>query len=132
MTADLNGLASTADVIKKGGLVCFPTDTVYGLGCDPRNSSAVERLMAAKGGRTKAMPVLVKDLENAERLARFSDRAKKLAGKFWPGPLTMVVPALETLPGILVPDGTVGLRSPNHGVPDAPGFVLWRVGWNER
>lgn len=116
MTADLDGLALAADVVKKGGLVCFPTDTVYGLGCDPRNSSAVERLMGAKGGRTKAMPVLVKDLENAERLARLHDGAKKLARKFWPGPLTMVVPALETLPSILVPDGTVGLRSPKHAV----------------
>jgi len=116
LKADLEGLTAAADVVGKGGLICYPTDTVYGLGCDPLNSSAVERAMRVKGTRTKPMPVLVKDIENAERLAQIPNRARKIARKFWPGPLTMVLPALEVLPNILVPDGTVGLRSPKHAV----------------
>jgi L-threonylcarbamoyladenylate synthase len=112
LKANLEGLAAAAGVVGKGGLVSYPTDTVYGLGCDPLNPSAVERAIRVKGDRKKPMPILVKNLQSAERLAHFSDRAKKLAQKFWPGPLTMVLPALEVLPTILVPNGTVGLRSP--------------------
>jgi L-threonylcarbamoyladenylate synthase len=104
------------EVVGKGGVICYPTDTVYGLGCDPLNPSAVERVMRVKGERTKPMPVMVKDLEIAERLAQFSDRARKLARKFWPGPLTIVLPAAASLPRILVPNGTVGLRSPKLAI----------------
>lgn len=114
--ADLEGVMVAVEVVGKGGVICYPTDTVYGLGCDPLNPSAVERVMRVKGERTKPMPVLVKDLENAERLAQFSDGARKLARQFWPGPLTMVLPASPILPKILVPNGTVGLRSPKLAI----------------
>ncbi len=114
--ADLEGVVVAAEVVGKGGVICYPTDTVYGLGCDPLNPSAVERAMRVKGDRTKPMPVLVKNLENAERLAHLSDRARKLARQFWPGPLTMVLPASAILPRILVPNGTVGLRSPKFAI----------------
>ncbi len=107
---------AAADVVRKGGLICYPTDTVYGLGCDPLNASAAERVMRAKGDRTKPMPILVKDLQNARRLAHVSDRAAKLAGKFWPGPLTIVLPSLDVLPAILIPNARVGLRSPKHAI----------------
>lgn len=116
LKADLEGLATAAKVVAEGGLVCYPTDTVYGLGCDPLNPTAVERAMRVKGDREKAMPLLVKDLENAERLADFKGRAKRLARTFWPGPLTMVLPAREVLPPILVPKGKVGLRSPKFAL----------------
>jgi L-threonylcarbamoyladenylate synthase len=86
------------------------------LGCDPFNYSAIERAMMAKGERTKSMPVLVKSIQDAERLAVFHERARRLAEKFWPGPLTIIVSARELLPSILVPKGTVGLRSPNHPI----------------
>ena len=116
LKATLEGLSEAADVVAKGGLVCYPTDTVYGLGCDPLNSSAIERALRAKGGRTKSMPVLVKGLEDAERLALFSKRVKRVANVFWPGPLTIILPAKEILPKILAPAGTVGLRSPKHAI----------------
>lgn len=116
MRADLEGLIAAAKVVAAGGLICFPTDTVYGLGCDPLNASAVEKVIKAKGGRTKAMPVLVKDLESASKLAHISDGGRKLAEKFWPGPLTIVQHAREIVPTVLVPDSTVGLRSPNHAI----------------
>ena len=116
LRADLDGLTAAADVVRKGGLICYPTETVYGLGCDPFDASAVERSLRVKGARTKPMPVLVKDIENAKRLAQVSDHATKLARRFWPGPLTIVLPALGVLPKILVPSGTVGLRSPKHAI----------------
>jgi L-threonylcarbamoyladenylate synthase len=116
LKANLEGLAAAAKVVAEGGLICFPTDTVYGLGCDPLNASAVGNVTKTKGGRIKAMPVLVKDLEAARVLAYVSDGARKLAEKFWPGPLTMVLRARDILPSILVPENTVGLRSPNHPV----------------
>jgi len=116
LRADLEGLTAAADVVRKGGVICYPTETVYGLGCDPFDASAVERSMQVKGARTKPMPVLVKDLKNAKRLAQVSGHATKLARRFWPGPLTIVLPALGVLPKILVPSGTIGLRSPKHAV----------------
>lgn len=114
MRANLKGLAAAAKIVAAGGLICFPTDTVYGLGCDPMDGSAVEKVIKAKGERTKAMPILVQDLESARKLARISDGGRKLAQKFWPGPLTIIQQAREIVPTILVPQGTVGLRSPNH------------------
>lgn len=116
LKADLEGLTAAVEVVAKGGLICYPTDTVYGLGCNPLDSSAVERTRRVKGVPTRPLPVLVKDIENAERLAQMPDRARKLARKFWPGPLTLVLPALGVLPENLVPDGTVGLRSPKHPI----------------
>ena len=116
MKATLEGLTAAADTVAKGGLVCYPTDTVYGLGCDPLNSSAIERAMRAKGERTKPMPILVKGLEDAERLAFVSERVSRVVDAFWPGPLTIVLPAREILPRILAPAGTVGLRSPKHAI----------------
>lgn len=112
--ADLDGLAAAASVVREGGLVCYPTDTVYGLGCDPLNFLAVQKVRAAKGGRTRAMPVLVHDITAALKLAHFSRGAMNLAEKFWPGPLTIVLSAKDILPSVLVPGGTVGLRAPNH------------------
>ena len=116
MKADLEGLATAADVVAKGGVICYPTDTLYGLGCDPLNVSAVQRTMKAKGDRAKSMPVLVRGLDDAEKLAYVSERARRLANKFWPGPLTLVLQAREMLPRILAPKGSVGLRSPNHPI----------------
>lgn len=116
LKADLNGLAAAANAIREGGIICYPTDTVYGLGCDPLNESAVERTMRAKGDRRKPMPILVKAIEDAQRLANVSKRAAKLAEEFWPGPLTMVLSALKVVPATLARDGKVGLRSPKHAI----------------
>lgn len=116
LKADLEGLVAAADIVRHGGLICYPTDTVYGLGCDPLNPSAVERTKRAKGDRTKGMPVLVKNIEYTKRLADVSRRAERLAKQFWPGPLTLILPTHETLPAALVPQGKVGVRSPKHAI----------------
>ncbi|HXZ98136.1 MAG TPA: L-threonylcarbamoyladenylate synthase [Candidatus Acidoferrum sp.] len=114
--ADLEGLAIAADTVARGGLICYPTDTVYGLGCDPFNESAVKKAIAAKGKRTKAMPVLVSGITSADRLVLLSRAAKKLADVYWPGQLTMVLPARDQVPSVLAPQRTLGVRYPKHAI----------------
>ncbi len=116
LKADLDGLAAAAAVVSNGGIICYPTDTVYGLGCNPLNTLAIEKVIKAKGSRTKTMPVLVGGLEDAERIVHFSGGARMLAKKFWPGPLTIVLPAKEAVPQLLAPERTVGVRSPKHPI----------------
>jgi L-threonylcarbamoyladenylate synthase len=112
--ADVEGLAEAAATVANGGVICYPTDTLYGLGCDPLNGQAVKRTKEAKGPRSKPMPILVKDLATAEKFAHIPERAKRLAQAFWPGPLTIVLQGREVLPAILIPEGKVGIRSPDH------------------
>src|SRR5437763_6263094 len=97
--ADRNAIAAAARVLADGGLVAFPTETVYGLGADATNGEAVARLYAAKG-RPRFNPLIahVSDLQAAMWLARFSKDATLLAGLFWPGPLTLVLPKTEECP----------------------------------
>src|SRR6202171_908636 len=99
MRADASAAAGPARALAGGGLVAFPTETVYGLGADARNGRAVARLFAAKG-RPKFNPLIshVADLATARRLARFDPAAERLAGAFWPGPLTLVLPKLRDFP----------------------------------
>lgn len=112
--ADTDGLVLAAKLIAEGGIVSYPTDTVYGLGCDPFSQQALERVMNAKGDRRKPMPVLVKTLQDGLRIAEFPEKAAKLATRFWPGPLTMVLRAKASVPKVLVPLRTIGVRSPKH------------------
>jgi len=104
-------------ILRAGGLVAFPTETVYGLGADATNGEAVARLYAAKG-RPRFNPLIahVAEARAALALAQFSDDARLLAGVFWPGPLTLVLPKAESCP---VSDlATAGLDSVAVRVPD--------------
>jgi L-threonylcarbamoyladenylate synthase len=93
LSADASAIAEAARGLGSGGLVAFPTETVYGLGADATNGEAVARLYAAKG-RPQFNPLIahVYDLATAGRLAEFDDVAEQLAAAFWPGPLTLVLP----------------------------------------
>jgi len=108
-----------ANVILAGGVVAYPTDTLYGLGVDPRNASAVERLVALKGRPAgQAIPLIAADLRQVERdVGRMSDLARRLASRFWPGPLTLII---EASPGIVplvrAGGGGVAVRVPDHDV----------------
>lgn len=118
--ADASGLAQAAGVLASGGLVAFPTETVYGLGVDACNSDGVARLYAAKG-RPSFNPLIVHvaSLATAETLAEFDDTARALAQAFWPGALTLVLP-LRVDSGVspLVSAGlnTLAIRVPDHPV----------------
>jgi len=102
-----------AKVVAEGRLIVYPTDTVYGLGCDPLNPVAVERLFKAKGRGAKAVPVLCANSARAEELVELSPRAMELARRFWPGALTIVAPVARRLPELLLQGtGKLGVRVP--------------------
>jgi len=82
-----------ADIVRKGGVIVYPTDTVYGIGCDPFNDKAVERIFLVKRRvAEKALPVLSASLIDLEDIVKLSDKVKRLARSFWPGPLTIICP----------------------------------------
>lgn len=120
---DKAGLARAAELLRQGELVAFPTETVYGLGGDARNGTAVARIFEAKG-RPKFNPLIVhvRDLEAARRFGQFSETALSLVGKGWPAGLTLVVP-LRQDSGLseLVTAGkdSVALRVPKSEVAQA-------------
>jgi L-threonylcarbamoyladenylate synthase len=117
LSANRDAIAAAARVLADGGLVAFPTETVYGLGADATNGEAVARLYAAKG-RPRFNPLIahVADARAALSLARFSDDARLLAGVFWPGPLTLVLPKQDGCPVSEL--ATAGLDSIAVRVPD--------------
>src|ERR1041384_7122778 len=112
-------ITAAAHVLGAGGLVAFPTETVYGLGADATNGEAVARLYAAKG-RPRFNPLIAHaaDARAALALARFSEDAKRLAAAFWPGPLTLVLPKADHCPVSEL--ATAGLDSIAVRVPDHP------------
>jgi len=118
--AGADAIAEAARVLARGGLVAFPTETVYGLGADATNGEAVARLYAAKG-RPSFNPLIahVVDLATARRLARFTADAETLAKAFWPGPLTLVLPrSHECTVAELATAGldSIAIRMPSHPV----------------
>jgi len=113
------GVADTeecARIVRAGGVVAYPTDTVYGLGCDPFNGEAVRRLVAAKGERNKPLPVLVDGAGSAEGIAVLTETARALIERFWPGALTIVVRKKDVLPDELTLGPSVGVRCPGSAV----------------
>jgi L-threonylcarbamoyladenylate synthase len=114
MKATKNNIMAAAQIVKQGGLVVYPTETVYGLGCDPLNLQAVKRILEVKGDRNKPLPVLAASIVDAEKIAFVSPNGKKLAAKFWPGPLTMVFPKKPALQDVV----TFGLDSVGVRIPD--------------
>jgi L-threonylcarbamoyladenylate synthase len=104
-------------ILRAGGLVAFPTETVYGLGADATNAAAVARIFAAKGRPgTNPLIVHVADAGVARRYAaEWRDAAQRLAERFWPGPLSLVLPkAAAIVEAVTAGRGTVGLRVPDH------------------
>ena len=117
LKATKNNIMAAAQIVRRGGLVVYPTETVYGLGCDPLNVQAVKRVLDVKGDRKKPLPVLAASLVDADKVAFVSPNGKKLAAKFWPGQLTMVFPKKPALPDIVTLGwDSVGLRIPDNDV----------------
>ncbi|RLE55013.1 MAG: threonylcarbamoyl-AMP synthase [Candidatus Methanomethylicota archaeon] len=113
----LNILVEMACVVRNGGIIVYPTDTVYGLGCDPFNIHAVERIFRVKRRGDKPLPILTLSISKALELGMFNNIALKLAENFWPGPLTLIVNKKGNLPErVTLGLKTVGLRVPNHKV----------------
>lgn len=109
-------IARALEILRAGGLVVFPTDTVYGLGSLAFDQAAIESIYAVKGRPLeKAIPILIADAADLDRLARaVTDLARRLASRFWPGPLTLVLPKRADLPAAVSATRTVGVRVPDH------------------
>ena len=100
--------------LRAGGVIGFPTDTAYGLGADPFNEAAVRRIFEIKG-RPEGKPILllVDSIEMAARVCNLSQRARRVAERFWPGPLTVILPARPEVPSIVTAGtGNIGVRWP--------------------
>ena len=114
-----DAIARAARVLQAGGLAAFPTETVYGLGANALDAAAVAKIFAAKG-RPAKNPIIVHvaSLEDAKKLVSvWPDIAQKLAERFWPGPLTLVLPKQPGVPDVVTAGGaTVALRVPAHAV----------------
>lgn len=106
------------EVLRAGGLVAFPTDTVYGIGALAFDGQAVLSIYAAKNRpMEKAIPILLGDLEDLEKVAMsIPSAARRLASHFWPGPLTILFPKRPALPEAVSATSTVGVRVPDHEV----------------
>ncbi|HEY7827858.1 MAG TPA: Sua5/YciO/YrdC/YwlC family protein, partial [Candidatus Limnocylindrales bacterium] len=115
------GRADAIEVLRRGGLVGLPTDTVYGIAVALDAPDGLERLFAAKGRPPdKAIVLLVADIGQAERTGQFGSASRALAAAAWPGALTLVVARRPevALPATLTAGGpTIGLRLPGHGTP---------------
>jgi L-threonylcarbamoyladenylate synthase len=106
------------EILQQGGVIAYPTDTVYGLGADAFNSTSVERIYEIKNRpKHRQFPLLIADVEQLATLAELIPRiAWFLARWFWPGGLTMVLPKIDSLPSYLAPGPTIAVRVPNHPV----------------
>lgn len=118
-TPDEAGVEAAAAIVRRGGVVAFPTETLYGLAADATNESAVSRVFEIKGrGRDVAIPVIASDRAEVEQwVGGLTHAGDRLADAFWPGPLTLVIRAAPGLPRALLGDGdTVAVRVSSHPV----------------
>lgn len=115
LTTKAADLTSAAELIKAGKLVVFPTDTVYGIGCDAWDAVAIETLYAAKAReRIKGLPILISDLAVLARVmqGRLSSVEQQLVQHFWPGGLTLIVTRHPDFPANIAPNDTIAVRLP--------------------
>jgi L-threonylcarbamoyladenylate synthase len=113
-----DAISQALEVLNRGGLVAFPTDTVYGVGALAYDAAAVESIYTAKDRPVeKAIPVLIGGPEDLDKVAAdIPPIAARLAARFWPGALTLVVPKHPDLPEVVSATPTVGVRVPDHPV----------------
>ena len=111
-------IALACEVIRSGGLIAFPTDTLYGLGCDPHLPTALQQIYAAKGrSASKAIPVLISRADQLESLVSgLPEQSTRLMERWWPGALTLVLPKHPDLPPDLTPYPGLAVRMPDHPV----------------
>lgn len=130
VSPDRDAIEWAAAVVTAGGLVIYPTDTLYGIAADPRNAAAIERVFAVKGRpEGQALPLIAASREQAQQVAKLPPAAMSIASRFWPGPLTLVAPAQPGLArGVAAQDGSVAVRVPDHVIArrlaEAVGFAI--------
>ena len=116
VTCEPSGIKLAATTIKNGGLVVFPTDTVYGFGCDPRNPKAVRSIFRIKKRKeSKHLPVLGYSKEEISKIAVFDDISIKIANRFWPGQVTLVLKLKDDeIKNSMNLDDKIAVRVPEH------------------
>jgi len=116
VNCDKEGIKKASQIINEGGIVVFPTDTVYGIGCNPYNINAVKKIYKIKSRDiSKSFPVLVYSKELAEQIAHFNKYTRKIVDKFWPGPLTIILKITDDkLKKSLNLNNKIAIRIPNH------------------
>ena len=109
----------TQNILQNGGVIIYPTDTIYGLGCDITNTNAISRVLSIKGrDAKKPMSFVCADLPQIKKYARLSTDSEKLLEEFLPGAYTFILPASSQAPKELITEQkTVGLRIPDHRIP---------------
>jgi L-threonylcarbamoyladenylate synthase len=109
-------IQTALEILKSGGIIAFPTDTVYGLGALAFDNTAINSIYKAKARPVeKAIPILIADLDDLEKVAADVPKMTRIfASRFWPGPLTCIVPKLPTLPEAVSITATVAVRMPDH------------------
>jgi len=113
-----DAITRALEILRAGGLVAFPTDTVYGVGALAFDGKAVKSIYTAKDRPIeKAIPVLIGDIGDLDKVAiSIPSTALKLASRFWPGPLTILVPKKQELPEAVSATSTIGVRVPDHEI----------------
>lgn len=115
LKAELETLRLAAKIVTRGGIIGYPTDTVYGLGCDPFNRLALQKLLEIKLGREKPFPMLAFSKDKVKEIAVWNNSADRVTQKFWPGQLTIVLKLKIKFPQELTGGGsTLAVRVPNN------------------
>jgi L-threonylcarbamoyladenylate synthase len=123
---DPEGVALAAESLRRGGVVAYPTDTLYALAVDPRRDETVRKLFDLKGrDYSSPVPLIAADAAQARQAGVFGALEERMAARLWPGPLTIVVPAANVLSRLLSGDqGTLGVRVPAHAAARALAAVF--------
>jgi len=116
VSCNKEGIEKASEIINEGGIVIFPTDTVYGIGCNPYNKESVEKIYKIKSRDImKLVPVLTYSIETAEKIVEFDQFTKKIVEKFWPGPLTVILKVTDKkIKESLNLGNKIAIRVPNH------------------
>lgn len=117
LAATDEAIKTAAFLLREGGVIIYPTETVYGIGCIPSESSAAQRICEIKGRADKPLPLICSDVDAVKKIVVMTPSAEKLAAKFWPGPLTLVLPAKAKY-SMWVSHGasTLGVRVTEHPI----------------
>ena len=116
VSCNKEGIEKASQIVSHGGIVIFPTDTVYGIGCNPYNKESVEKIYKIKSRDImKSLPVLTYSIETAEKIVEFDQFTKKIVKKFWPGPLTVILKVTDKkIKESLNLENKIAIRVPDH------------------
>jgi len=116
VSCNKEGIEKASQIVSQGGIVIFPTDTVYGIGCNPYNKESVEKIYKIKSRDImKSLPVLTYSIETAEKIVEFDQFTKKIVKKFWPGPLTVILKVTDKkIKESLNLKNKIAIRVPDH------------------